>query len=245
MAHEQPQDEFRTQQKGNTGKFILVGCLSIVIAAMLLAGVGGIYVWQNWRTWAADVTTHAVNRSFEEVHLPDDERVALMERVEYLATEFREKRIPLEDFQKLGEAMTESEFLPMLVSKAMYGGYISPSALSDEDKARGQLVFGRLARGFSEDKLEDSDFEAVFQPLSEDKSVSFKVDEDGFSTDDDFNIKPPNQVSSEELLEMIERAEKLAEEKELSPEPLDVNLVEELDKMIKDTLGKEFVPQGE
>ncbi|GAB5496235.1 MAG: hypothetical protein Phyf2KO_13150 [Phycisphaerales bacterium] len=244
MAQQQLQDEFRPQKKSNTGKIILVGCLSVVIAVMLLVGVGGIYVWQNWRGWTADITTQAVNKSFEEIHLPAAERLALMERVEFLADEFRNKNIPLEDFQKLGEAMTESDFLPMLISKAMYGGYIAPSTLSDEDKARGELVFGRLARGFTEDKLKDSDFEAVFAPISNNKNISVTVDSDGFSPDDDLDIKAPNQVSAAELLEMIENAEKLADEKELSPEPLEVDLVDELDKLISETLGKEFVPAG-
>ena len=41
--HDPSLDEFRPK-KNNTGKYILVGCLSIVIAGMLLAGIGGIVV---------------------------------------------------------------------------------------------------------------------------------------------------------------------------------------------------------
>ncbi|RNC82255.1 MAG: hypothetical protein ED559_10875 [Phycisphaera sp.] len=244
MAHQQLQDEFRQPKKSNAGKIILVGCLSVVIAIMLLVGVGGIYVWQNWRDWTADITTQAVNESFKEIHLPDEERIALMERVNFLADEFRDKNISLDEFKNLGEAMTESDFLPMLISKAMYGGYIAPSTLSDEEKARGELAFGRLARGFTEDKLKDSDFEAVFAPISNNKNLSVTVGSEGFSTNDDLDIKAPNQVTAAELLEMIENAEKLADEKELSPEPLEVDLVEELDKLISETIGKEFTPAG-
>ncbi len=115
------------------------------------------------------------------------------------------------------------------------------SSLSDEDKARGQLAFGRLARGAVDEKLVDDDFEHVVAPLG--KSGQYRVTVDGESKSG-FSMRSPQQVTNEDLLLVIERAEKLAEEKELSPEPLNVDIVEELDRIVEETLGRKIVPPG-
>jgi len=233
-------EEFRPR-KNNTGKYILVGCLSFIIAGLLLGGIGGIVVWQNWRGWTANFTTAALDETLKEIHLPNEEHDALMQRARLLAEEFKAKNITVAEFQQLGEALTESELMPMLIAKAMYGGYIAPSTLSDEDKARGQLAFGRLARGAVDEKLVDDDFEHVVAPLG--KSGQYRVTVDGESKSG-FSMRSPQQVTNEDLLLVIERAEKLAEEKELSPEPLNVDIVEELDRIVEETLGRKIVPPG-
>ena len=239
--HDPGLEEFRPN-KSNTGKFILVGCLSVVIAGLLLGGIGGVVVWQNWRNWSADFTTSRLDSALAKIHLPNEEHDALMQRARLLADEFVAKRITPQEFQQLGEALSESELMPMLVAKAMYGGYIAPSTLSDEDKARGQLAFGRLARGFVDEKLVDDDFEAVVAPLSKNAQYGVQVDGDSHTG---FSFRSPQQVTNEDLLQVIERAEKLAEEKELSPEPLNVDIVEELDRIVEETLGRKIIPPGE
>ena len=44
---------------------------------------------------------------------------------------------------------------------------------------------------------------------------------------------------------VIENAEKLAEEKALPPEPLNVDIVQEFDRIVEETLGRKIVPLGE
>ena len=226
-------------RKSNTGKYILVGCLTVLITGLLLLGIGGIFVWQNWRQWTADFSTAALDESLKEIHLPDAEHDALMQRARLLAAEFVAERITFEEFQKLGEALGESDLMPMLISKALYGGYVAPSTLSDEDKARGQLVFGRLARGFAEDKITDEDLEIVVRPLG--KSGQYSIQADGNSSTG-FSMRTPQQVTNEDLLKTIENAERLAAEKELGPEPLDVDIVAELDRLVEETLGRKIAP---
>lgn len=233
-------EEFRPR-KNNTGKYILVGCLSFVIAGLLLVSIGGIVVWQNLRGWTANASIATADRLLQEIHLPNEEHDAIMQRARLLAEEFKDKNITVAEFQQLGEALTESELMPMLIAKAMYGGYIAPSTLSDEDKARGQLAFGRLARGVVDEKLVEDDFDYVVSPLSKNAQYSIGLDSD---SDSDISLRSPRQVSNEDLLLVIERAEKLAEEKELSPEPLNVDIVEELDRIVEETLGRKIVPPG-
>lgn len=229
-------------RKSNTGKYVLVGCLTALITGLLLLGIGGIYAWQNWRQWTADVSTAALNESLKEIHLPDAEHDALMQRAKVLASEFVAERITFDEFQKLGEAIGESDLMPMLISKALYGGYVAPSTLSDEDKARGQLAFGRLARGFSEGTITEDDLEIVVRPLG--KDGQYKIEPDGDSATG-FTMRAPKQVSNEDLLKSIENAEKLAEEKQLGPEPLDVDIVAELDRLVEETLGRKIAPPEE
>jgi len=241
QQHTEGGQEFR-KPKSNTGKYILVGCLSFLIAGLLLAGIGGVIVWQNWRDWTANASIAGISHALDEIHLPDAEQDAILQRARLLADEFTAKRITIKEFKALGEALQDSELLPMLVAKAMYGSYIAPSDLSDEDKARGQLAFGRLARGFVDKKLVDDDFETVVAPLG--KSSQYSVQLDGDSKTG-FDLRTPQQVTNEDLLEVIARAEKLAEEKGLSPEPLNVDIVQELDRIVEETLGRKIVPLGE
>lgn len=239
--HQQGGEEFR-KPKGNAGKYILVGCLSFLIAGLLLAGIGSGIVWQNWRGWTASASIAGISHALEEIHLPDAEQDAIMQRARLLADEFVAEKITFKEFRALGEALKDSELLPMLVAKAMYGSYIAPSELSDEDKARGQLAFGRLARGFVDKKLIDDDFEAVVAPLG--KSSQYSVQFDG-NSNSGFELRTPQQVTKEDLLKVIENAEKLAEEKELPPEPLKVDIIEEFDRIVEETLGRKIVPLGE
>lgn len=243
VSHQLPEgpDEFRKPKK-NTGKYILVGCLSFLIAGLLLLGIGGVVVWQNWRGWTAGFSVAAIDESLKEIHLPDAEHDALLQRARLFADEFVAERITFDEFQKLGEALADSQLMPMLISKALYGGYIVPSDLSPEDKARGQLAFGRLARGIAEGKLTDDELEPVVRPLG--KSGQYSIQADGNSSTG-FTMRPPQQVTSEDLLKVIENAEKLAEEKQLGPEPLDIDIVQELDRIVEETLGRKIVPPAE
>lgn len=229
-------------RKPNTGKYILVGCLTVLITGLLLLGIGGIFVYQNWRQWSADWSTAALESSLKEIHLPGAEHDALMQRARLLAAEFVAERITFEEFKKLGEAIGESDLMPMLISKALYGGYVAPSTLSDEDKARGQLAFGRLARGFSEGTISENDLEVVVKPLGKDGQYSIQVDGESKSG---FSMRTPREVTNEDLLKTIENAEKLAAEKELGPEPLDVDIVAELDRLVEETLGRKIAPPAE
>ncbi len=229
---------FLPQERSGSGKLILVGCLSVIIAGLLLAGVGGVYVWQNWRGLTAEKVAEVTDNRLRAIHLPDQEREEIMERVEYLATEFREERIEVEQFKALGQALAKSEFLPMLVAKAAYGGYIVPSDLSDTDKARAQHAFGRVAAGYVVGEVTKDELKELLRPLSEDGTLNFKFTEKTLTTNQNMNLKPPGDVTEEELLELIESAETLAIEKDLSPDPLEVDLAQELDRAIEETIRK-------
>ncbi|HED54663.1 MAG TPA: hypothetical protein ENJ00_10755 [Phycisphaerales bacterium] len=228
-------------RKGSGKKILLVGCLSIIIAAMMLVGIGGVIVWKNWRPWVANIANVTLENGLDEFHLPQAEHDAMLARGKALIEEFRQKRISLEELKAIGDSMSDSDLMPMLVVKAMQGAYIAPSELSDEDKARGELAFGRLARGFVDDVLKDEDFKRVLQPISKNNTVNITVDDNGTSVDDrNFSLKNPSAVTTEELLRMIAAAEQLAEEKDLPPEPLDVDIVAEFDRIVKETLGRKL-----
>jgi hypothetical protein len=225
-----------------TRNVLLVGCVSVVVFVLLILGIGAVVVLQNWRSWTASMSTAGLDETLREIHLPDAERDALMQRARVLASEFVAERITLDEFQKLGVALGDSDIMPMLISKALYGGYVLPSTLSDEDKARGQLAFGRLARGFAEGAITEEDLEVVVKPLGKDGQYRVQTDS-GSATG--FSMRAPRQVTNEDLLKTIENAEKLAEQKQLGPEPLDVDIVAELDRLVEETLGRKIAPPAE
>ena len=233
-------EEFSAQRRSGK-KFLLVGCLSIVIAAIMIVGIGGALVWKNWRPWVANIATVTLENGLDEFHLPQQEHDAMLARGKALIEEFRQKQISLEELKAIGESMNDSDLMPMLIVKAMQGAYIAPSQLSDEDKARGELVFGRLARGFVDGKLKDEDFKPVLRPISKNNTVNITIKEGDASTDNnDFSLKNPSNVTSAELLRMIAAAEQLAQDKDLPPEPLDVDIVAEFDRIVEETLGRKL-----
>ena len=231
-------------RKGGTGRYILIGCLTFVIIGLVGLGVGGWFVASNWKTWAADATTSLMATGIRDTQLTNEQKRELIARIEGMGEEFKADRLTLEDLQKIGQTLQESPVLPVAVVQGMNAAYIGPSGLSDEDKQRAYRINDRIARGVFEERIELEELEPVLEPLSKegDANVRITTNDEGATTGFRMDLKQPEQVTTEELLEYMANAESLLEQKGIPDEPFEVDVIEEFDRVIEDALGRRITP---
>ena len=222
------------QREGN----VLVGCLVVLGVVLLAAVIGGVVVYKNWKTWAADFGRDAIVTLVEEADLEKDQKDAIIARVDELAEDFKAGVIDLEDMGNVTMALVESPLLPLGAVMLAHHRYIEPSELSDEEKAAGQLALQRYARGIYEETIALEDIEDVMSPIS---------DQD---LEGNMELRDPDQVTTEDLREFISLVKARADEAQIPDEPFELDIAAEVNKAIDIALGIEpqiieAAPDGE
>lgn len=205
----------------------LTGCLVVLGVLAILGVIAGIWLANNWRDLAAEVLTPPLIEAIERSDMTEEDKVRVIAQVEALSQEFRDKKISLEEMGRVIEEIAESPVLPVAAVMFVEEQYIRRSGLSEEEKADARLQIGRLARGVFEEKIDEERIRYVVEPISEPGS-----------TGDDFEIRPPDRVSDDDLRRMIERAREEADAAEIPDEAFLVDIPGELERAIEKALGR-------
>ncbi len=205
----------------------LTGCLVVLGVLAILGVIAGIWLANNWRDLAADVLTPPLIEAIERSDMTEEDKVRVVAQVEALAQEFREKKISLEEMGRVIEEIAESPVLPLAAVMFVETQYIRESGLSEEEKADARMQISRFARGVFEEKIEEDRIRHVVEPISEPGA-----------TGDDFDIRPPDRVSDDDLRAMIERAREEADAAEIPEEEFRVDIPGELERAIEKALGR-------
>ncbi len=231
-------------KKSNVGKYIAVGCLGVVFIVLIALVIGGVFVANNWKTWAADTTTTIAAEVIKDSQLSGEDKRALIGRVEMIGEEFKNETISWEEMQTVFEALVESPILTVAVVNELHSDYFEISELSDEEKARAERINDRLTRGLYEERIQLNELQPVLAPISKEGSGNIEVttSEDGTTTGLNLNLKPPNEVTADELRAFMTNAESLLEQKAIPDEPFDIDIIEEFDKAIEAAIGRRIVP---
>lgn len=236
--------DFRPRGTGRTKKILLVGCLSLLILAILLVAVGAVVIRANWRDWTATGISSIMADGIRDTPLSNEDKAALIARVDLITEEFRNEALSLEDLERIGQAFVESPILPVAVVEGVQSAYIRPSALTDEEKASARRLNERLARGLFEKRITPEELEPVLRPLSPDDGPVVRVDESGgFSSGVRLRIKPPEQVTADELRAFMANAESLLTQKAIPDEPFEIDFVEEFDRAVEAAIGRRIAPE--
>ena len=207
----------------------LTGCLVVLGVLAILGVIGGIWLANNWRDLAADVLTPPLVEAIERSDMTEEDKIRVIAQVEALAQEFRDKKISLEEMGRVLEKIAESPVLPLAAVMFVEDQYIRRSGLSEEEKADARLQIGRRARGVFEEKIDEERIRYVVEPISEPGA-----------TGDDFDIRPPDRVSDDDLRAMIERAREEADAAEIPDETFEVDIPGELERAIEKALGRKL-----
>lgn len=205
----------------------LTGCLVVLGVLAILGVIAGIWLANNWRDLAAEVLTPPLIEAIERSDMTEEDKARVIAQVEALSQEFRDKKISLEEMGRVIEEIAESPVLPVAAVMFVEEQYIRRSGLSEEEKADARLQIGRLARGVFEEKIDEERIRYVVEPISEPGS-----------TGDDFEIRPPDRVSDDDLRRMIERAREEADAAEIPDEAFLVDIPGELERAIEKALGR-------
>lgn len=200
------------------------GCL-IALVVILLLGLGvGIYVYSNWKGWAASVMSATTEQLLQQSPLAKEEKDRIMARVDALGTEFKEGKITGEQLANVAKAIGESPILPSGMVIATERKYLNPSALSNEEKDAGRRSLQRMARGIVEKKITMNEAETAAAPIS--------------TKDANGNFKLKDAVTDAELREFLANAKAKADSVQIPDEPYVINFADELDKVIDQALGR-------
>jgi hypothetical protein len=131
----------------------LIGCFVVFAVFMVLMIALGIWVARNFRSWAADFGSQAINRAVEQSDLPPQEKIEVKEQVDRVGAAFRDGRISMDQAFIIIEKVTKSPLMPALVVSAMDIHYIERSGLSGEEKKEGRVSLERFTRGTIQGKI--------------------------------------------------------------------------------------------
>jgi hypothetical protein len=204
-----------------------VGCLAVLGVIAVLAVVGGVIVWMNWRGWMASGTNATMKAVVAESNLPAEQVGRINTQIDQLTAAFEAGDVTFEDLIKVGEAVEGHPILPAGVLEYVETEQASVPGLTDEERASGRLATQRLQRATIEQGLTFVDLEPILEPISQ-------RDQDGQQT----ILQNP---TAPQLKLYAEEATKKADELGIPNEPYDVDIAEQIERLINDTLGREVV----
>lgn len=219
------------------------GCMiSAVVVFLLLLAIGGLltyFIATNWRGWFAGGTEAMITQVINDADIPDSEKEEVKAIVSGLRTDFENEVISVEDFGTIIEGFTESPLIPAVVASESYRKYYDENPdLTDDDKAVAKLEIGRFARGIFEQSLGDAEIVEVLEPITlpagSNSGGRVRVDFGGVEV----TLKQPAQCSVEELRQVTLNARAAADDAGVPNEPFTVDLSDELQKIVDESLGR-------
>ena len=217
-----PGEHRRTGMSGCT--FALLGCGVVALLLIVAIGIGVWYVTTNIRTIASNVLSSVVTSTVEQSKLPDDQKARIIARIGQVKEDFQAGLITDQQAEQVFDNLMESPLLPLGAVEFYEEQYIKPSELSEEEKQAAYRSLQRFARGVYEDKIPREAIDHVLEPVSEKEPVADKEGDRGREL--------KNKPTADELREMIKRAQQHADEAKIADEPFQVNVADELDRVI-------------
>lgn len=214
---------------------LLVGCLAVLGVVAALIVIGGVIVWMNWKGWSADLMNKGMKAAVQQSQLPAGQQTRINTQIDQLTEAFRAGDVTFEDLVKVGEAMENHPILPIGVLEFIEYNSLKVEGLTDEERAAGERATQRLQRAAVDGQLVLEDLDPILEPISQRNA--------------DGGLEPLQNPTAPQVRLYIEGAQKKADELGIPDEPYDVDVAEQIERLINDTLGREVVsapaPAGE
>lgn len=216
----------------------LQGCL-IVLAVVVLLVIGGVvFVMMSWKGWAAAGIDAAAEGLVAETSLPPEEQQQVLALTSDVSQGFKDGDISFEELGLIMQEMATGPILPASIASGFDSEYVAPSGLSDEDKEAARLAVDRLSRGLAEGTISQSRLPAVMEAISAPMGTEGAIQID--TGEMRLNLKPPGDVTDEEIQAVIAAAIEQADEAGVPNERYDFDMSDELSRAIRDALGREL-----
>lgn len=204
---------------------VLQGCLIALGIVVLLLVIGIIVVVMNWRGWMAGGMVAVTEALVQNAALPQSEKQEILAHVEQLGTDFKDKKVSMEDLGRVLQEIQEGPIIP--VGGVMYfeQKYIANSGMSEEEKAAASRTLDRFARGVYEEEIPDEAVDEVLAPIK-------VVGPDGEET---FKESP----TQEEINEVLAAMKTKADDANMPDEDFEIDISDELGAAIDRALAEE------
>jgi hypothetical protein len=148
------------------------------------------------------------------------------------------------EWNQLGQVVEQLAKSPVISSAMVISIdrlYVAQSELPEEEKAQARIDLARYTQGLFDKSIEPDSINDVLEPAithspdDNDIRLNLKIDENGRTIT---ALKSADQVSTEELRELIASAKALADEAGVTETPEPVDLSDEVQKAIGIALGE-------
>jgi hypothetical protein len=202
----------------------LIGCLVVLGVMLVLMIIVAVWVARNWRGWAADFGSQAVNQAIDSSDLPPQEKGEVKVQVERVEQAFRDGRISFQQAGMILQKVFESPLMPALVVAAIDKHYIERSGLSDDEKAQGRVALNRFTRGTIDDKIDKQGLDAVMVHVADRQP--------------DGNWQLRQQVSDADLRAALTEAKAQADKAGIAEEPEEFDPSDEFKRIFDEALNE-------
>lgn len=206
---------------------LLVGCLAVLGVVAVLAVVGGVIVYMNWKGWTAGAMNAGMKAAVAETNLPADQVGRINTQVDQLTAAFEAGDVTLEDLANVLQALENHPLLAVGLLEYIEYSSLRVPGLTDEERAAGTLATQRLQRGMIEQGLSMKDIESVLEPVSQ--------------RGQNGELQPLQNPTAPQVRLYIDAARSKADDLGIADEPYDVDVAEQIERLINDTLGREVV----
>ena len=215
--------EPRERQPRSAMSTCLVGCLITFLVVLVLGIIAGVWVWYNWRDWAAAAGSQALKQGIEQTQLPADEKQDINLQIDRVAEAFRTEQISTKKLADLVQDLADSPLMTSIAASAIDAHYIARSGLSDEEKTEATQTLRRFLRGVVDKKINEG---AV------DSAMAHVADREA---DGSWELR--DQISDEDLRKFLEVAKAEADKAQIPAEPEDFDPSDEMKRIVDEALG--------
>lgn len=221
---------------------LLVGCGVVLLIVILLAGIGIFYTATHWRGWTASTSTKMMDKMLTEANIDPKEHLEIMAHVETLMQRFEDKDISIEQLGNVIEKLSESPVIPSAMVMGIDSFYFTESDLDEAEKAQGRIDLARFTQGLFDESIEPDTINDVLEPIitntpdDNDIRLNLTIDSSGGRTIN--ALRSPDEVTGDDLRELIALAKATADEQGISETPAQIDLSDEIAKAIGIALGE-------
>ncbi|BBO32990.1 hypothetical protein [Lacipirellula parvula] len=210
----------------------LTGCLIAFVVMLVLGAIAIWWAYKNIGTLAASLGSTFAKEVINQTELPAEEKADINFQIDRLATAAKDGKVSGDQIESFFTELVESPLLTTLVMSVIDKKYITPSGLSDEEKAEARVTIQRFMRGSIDKKITQAQMNKAMEPVS--------------TKDKNGNVQLKNQVTDDELRAFLTNAKADADAAGVPAEVPEVDPSDEFKRLVDKTLeegGK--APAGE
>ena len=220
----------RSNVKGlETQSGIATALLVGLIAFFLILVAIGVYAAKNYNVWIAHGITAGMNAVINSSAIPEQEKAEVIQIISQLKKDYLAEEITMAELGLVLEAIGTCPALPIGLVVQFEQSYVVPSGLSGDEKMAAGLHLNRLARGLADGRIDWSVSEQLLAPISDP------------GADGNQQLRSPDRVSDDEILEVLVTAKEIADEAGISEEMIAIDISDEFLKSVEEALGRSLV----
>jgi hypothetical protein len=213
------------QSSGGCGWSILLGCGGLMLILVLLCGGGVWWASQNVERLAAMAVRQVIVALVNESELPAEEKTEVIAQVDRVVNAFAAKKISQKELEGIFEELQKSPVFAIIGAWGLDKMFIEPSGLPADEKEAGRRTLERVMRGLMEKKISEQTFQQSMPRQAQPG-------------------QPPrnDRLTDEEVREMLTKMKKLADDAGIPDEGYDVDVGDEVKKIVDKALEGKNVP---